>query len=93
MSEAKHTPGEWWAGTDEDANIVYDADSMRVAETTRDDGDDVQETANARLIAATPDLLALALRVVERFDGSTEPSEEALATQAKDVITKAKGAP
>lgn len=53
-----HTPGPWNAGTDEDANIVYDAQLDFVAETTRDDGDAEQEKANACLIAAAPALLA-----------------------------------
>lgn len=52
-----HTPGPWWAGTDEDAHMVYAGDCEAVADTLREDGDSITEAANALLIAAAPDLL------------------------------------
>lgn len=58
MSEFKGTPGPWSTGSDEDAHIVYDAALGYVADCGSDDGDAEAERANARLIAAAPDLLA-----------------------------------
>src|SRR3954447_9075192 len=54
---AEHSPPPWHTGTDEDAHIVYDDKCNFVADTGRDDGNSELETANARLIAATPKLL------------------------------------
>ncbi len=64
MSEVKHTPigGEWWPGSDDDANCVFTTqggdETKLVCEV--DDCDcnpDVQQ-ATTQLIAAAPDLLA-----------------------------------
>ena len=57
----KHTPGKWWAGSDDDAHMVYvtTEDGVEaVADAGRDDGDAEAEAANAQLMAAAPDLLA-----------------------------------
>lgn len=82
-----HTPGPWHTGTDEDANVVYDSDCGFVAETTRDDGDSVSESDNARLISAAPELLAACKKAKKRFDElgldwlgkGRDPLEEAIA--------------
>jgi hypothetical protein len=58
MAQATHSPAPWSTGTDEDGHVVYSADLEFVAECGSDDGDAEREAANARLIAAAPDLLA-----------------------------------
>jgi hypothetical protein len=65
-----HTPGPWFAGTDEDAHVIYNADESEVvADTLREDGDAETEAANARLVAAAPDLLAACESVLLLIDG------------------------
>lgn len=72
MSEqAKHTPGPWWVGLDEDGGLVYGVErdpdtgaesAAVVADTSREDGDEAIEGANAEVICravnAHADLLA-----------------------------------
>lgn len=63
---AAHTPGPWKTGlVEEDANVVYSESDRAIAYC---DGDDDSETddANARLIAAAPELLE-ALKRAERL--------------------------
>jgi hypothetical protein len=60
VSAPKHTPGPWVAA----ANKVYGPFQVRVAHCGRDSGLQTtpqEDDANARLIAAAPDLLEVAL--------------------------------
>ena len=64
MSEQKHTPGPWYSADDDHCHIRRDSDDAVIAEVFEDDGhcDPVHcrplpSRANARLIAAAPDLL------------------------------------
>ena len=62
MSEHKHTPGEWFARKDEGWkgwSVADDAHTL-IATVSDDDEhlhDNEQDEANARLIAAAPDML------------------------------------
>ena len=79
---SKHTPGPWHVGY----RRVYAATDETIA---RRDG--IDNPANARLIAAAPDLLAAAEGVAtERTDTQFTVSREAIAT-LRAAIRKAKG--
>jgi hypothetical protein len=78
MSDAKHTPGPWWlAGK---SQVRYGAGNRAgwVATVARQNRD-----ANARLIAAAPDLLAALRAVLDRDMRNTCTHEE---TQRGGVI-------
>ena len=104
-----HTPGPWIA----DGGCVWDSENGLVA-TTRDRADDLgfdaarlkpSEAANARLIAAAPDLLAALKAIValagfatEWNSGNMEQMPDKLPQldtktfcMARAAITKAKG--
>ena len=62
MSDAKHTPGPWHVA--DNGDDVRDAEERNVfLDVDRDEW-----PANARLIAAAPELLAALLNMVECFD-------------------------
>jgi hypothetical protein len=54
MSEAKYTPGPWWCNGDPVVATVSGARSIAFTDTK---GGGAEDVANARLIAAAPDLL------------------------------------
>jgi len=58
----KHTPGPWHVGGGQQAQIVYDKDGWGIANAVVFHRKHKQGStlANAKLIAAAPDLLALA---------------------------------
>ena len=84
---AQHTPGPW--RMDVEAEGVQGCRSIFADEqgicTTDGLYDDAEDLANARLIAAAPDGLALAYAVAEHFKDTDAP----LGQQARDFITKA----
>lgn len=88
---SKHTPGPW--SYQEWGRLILDSGQgssrLQVAtvalNTRRDEG-----TANARLIAAAPELLAAALLIVETIEGGpTRPADAISAIRA--AIAKATG--
>jgi len=94
-----HTPGPWTAtGHDGKQCVIIECTWGSVAKVLPVGAQD-QETANAQLIAAAPELLAalkFCLTWVETFDRQTGPksSEGPLFTsinQARAAITKAEG--
>lgn len=93
MSETKHTPGTWELWGRPDPSQVIAAPGTFVAQTVG--GNDV---ANARLIAAAPDLLELAtalLSAIEKFaitNTSDEDTIGVLSDAAREVIAAATGA-
>jgi hypothetical protein len=105
MSKEKHTPGPWVA-TDEMANdrsicvgdaAVWGPDGDMVADVHGNLALEGDAVANARLIAAAPDLLA-ALRAAKRYvEGAYEcafPDQEENAAVLRDVnaaIDKSEG--
>jgi len=79
---AKHTPGNWVVGEGKAARIVYASDSYAVADATVWHGGVEEAEANARLIAAAPDLLA-ALQVTRGQWIHSVNADECLAAIAK----------
>ena len=84
MSESKHAPGPWKAS--EDSSAVYDSNGDAVAVIF---GPVVSQEsdANARLIAAAPDLLAAAKHALTELAGKGTHAE----TLINATITKAEG--
>ena len=89
----KHTPGEWTQSKFANGNIVSKETGRLVANcmgysTNMDNGEHIKESlANAKLIAAAPELLEAlknCLFGVEKMIGWEEVSE-----QAKEAIKKA----
>jgi len=71
MTEAQHTPGPWPLSETGDGKryvigegLVSGPKGYEVAEVYSDDCDPAEAIANARLIAAAPDLLAALERLV-----------------------------
>lgn len=58
----KHTPGPWHIGM-KPGPMIYGSDSSQVADLRADLLDRGERAANAQLIAAAPDLLALLQRM------------------------------
>ena len=68
----KHTPGPWRVAGRETRNLPHSlvaADTLLARVYSKCFGDEVEETANARLIAAAPDLLAALKGVLADLDG------------------------
>ena len=95
MNETKHTPGPWHIG--KDPAHIYAGYTKHVA--TVHGGDclppDVSD-ANARLIAAAPDLLQSAKAFVTYATRESQPYEMTIAEQTafiamKNAIEKAEG--
>lgn len=91
--KAQHTPGPWTAnfGSREQGTsgaLIRDRVGI-VAEAYPRNPSGTEQTENARLIAAAPDLLA-ALQAVDRADAYTHERGEALA-KARAAIAKAIG--
>lgn len=93
----EHTPGPWHVG-ETATTIVFASDHYAVcdAKVFHHVRDDSEPAANARLIAAAPDLLA-ALRLFladERFQvtvGGNPNAVEQMLAQARAAIAKAEG--
>ena len=95
---SKHTPGPWKVSLMDDT-VVVDTNGAEVAEIDGDynhpDTWPMME-ANARLIAAAPDLLSIAMRLVALPGGAWFPARHAaeeaeLMTDARTVIAKVLG--
>jgi hypothetical protein len=88
------TPGPWFLRTG-DSHIVVcgsDGDSIAgLARTTPDRIDPSEQEANARLIAAAPDMLNQ-LRAVERWmSGYGTTTQSAMREKVRATIAKAEG--
>ena len=85
---SKHTPGPWKIvreGSSEPSPAIILAKYLRVIV---DHGEDFGDPSHdARLIAAAPDLLALAVSVAEHFTDTDAP----LGIQARTAIARAEG--
>lgn len=96
MKEFKGTPGPWSYLDDEPDWVTDSNDNIAVARVTRYNTDAKAQLANAKLIAASPDLLAALQSLVEIYDNdgscfyTTETKQRAL-DKAKVAINKALG--
>ncbi len=90
----KHTPGPWHIGM-KPGPMIYGSDSSQVADLRADLLDKGERAANARLIAAAPDLLALLQRMAdgEIMGGTFNHAETVHEYQklARAAIAKATG--
>lgn len=95
MSENKHTPGPWEVGDPKREDEFYgltdiikrnhpDAKRIRVLATTNWNFT-AEARANARLIAAAPDLLSALIGVLRVADRKTDEFDAARAAIAKAV--------
>lgn len=104
MSETKHTPGPWIyyvdaPTTEPDWHVVTTANKMRVIANVHIEPGNATDAANARLIAAAPELLAAARALVAYINSMPTDNEKcrvlstALNNSAgqalKDAIAKA----
>jgi hypothetical protein len=84
----KHTPGPWVIGKrDHDVVMVDTASGTAICDVY---GESDDRPANARLIAAAPDLLA-ALEDIARGDYSDPLCMKTPEQRAREAIAKAKG--
>ena len=101
--KTKHTPGPWRIQSEynygERISLWVDSDPRTHGDTksgvkiivSNFHGHNVDEiSANARLIAAAPDLLDVLADIVKSFDVESGPTQAELA-RAKYVIAKARG--
>ena len=97
MSEkTMHTPGPWFLGKiDREAGTIAvdcidkDGDEALMCILETADGIDPEDEADARLIAAAPELLDALKRVTEQLDEAY--GETYVVRQARAVIAKATG--
>lgn len=96
-TQNKHTPGPWTAtGHDGKQCVIIECDWGSVAKVLPIGAQD-QETANARLIAAAPDLLealedaAFLMRMAAKIAGPMQDSFKRSAEDAAKAIAKAEG--
>jgi len=78
---SKHTPGPW-VQTPWDATAIFDAKNLQVpiAQTYPADTSQKEAEANARLVAAAPQLLE-ALEAVLAYEGDDLPAPETFGTE------------
>jgi len=96
MSETSHTPGPWeaaergdYADFDGDSRVIL-GDDRRIA-VVQDSGS-IEDAANARLIAAAPDMLeALHTLIINNRMGVTGQLARAGWAKARAAISKAEG--
>jgi hypothetical protein len=72
MTQAKHTPGPWSVDRLDTDLVTADCDGMMICYTSNADRDESAEgtvEANARLIAASPKMLAALERLSSAIDG------------------------
>ncbi len=87
-----HTPGPWHVGGSNKATI-YDKYSQRIANSFEgvmvSQRSDAQCQANARLIAAAPDLLAACQAVLDEFPALDGPRIERIKAICRAAIARA----
>lgn len=88
MRTAKHTPGPWERLTFSNHELQADFAMVKIGERVHMVGYSGGDWANARLIAAAPELLEALEMVMRR--GRIDDSEEAM-NQVAAAIAKAKG--
>lgn len=98
MSGVKHTPGPWITFQPRgDGSVPVRTDGLGLTICYVHDGAICDAIANARLIAAAPDLLAIAIKSHEPYEGLSEddihslygPEEAELALSLRAALAKA----
>lgn len=87
MKTAKHTAGQWKEGT----GWIYAEDNGRTHVCTIPNYPYGDSEANAKLIAAAPDLLEVVELLIKIQDKHDSPINGILSTKARAAIAKAKG--
>lgn len=92
--DAKHTPGPWqiegkYRG-DDGSLYLSTMHPMPIFELVPIVGKEAEHLANARLIAAAPDLVE-ALRAIRKEARRNKPDPDQIWTLANDAIAKAEG--
>ncbi len=89
MKTARYAPGHWVVVSDE-KDCVSTAGPKALMELQDDEYIDCNTEANARLIAAAPELLE-SLEMFVRWEETGTPDSDFCFSQARAVIAKAKG--
>ena len=69
--KTKHTPGPW-ASHAEVAGVIYGPDGYQVCTTPRTTRRETERDANARLIAAAPDLASALQGIIPAYEAALE---------------------
>lgn len=80
-----HTPGPWQQIATKHRTLISSQEGHRVAEC------ESLSEADARLIAAAPELIAMLIRLVGAIDRMPSNSADGLADIARELIAKATG--
>jgi len=101
MSETKHTPGPWiyyadLPSTEPDWHIVTTANKLRLLANIHIEPGNAVDEANARLIAAAPELLAALEALLQAnypayYPALEPPTKDDARIVALSAIAKAKG--
>ena len=100
MTDTQHTPGPWHicevSAALNRSPLIRDAQGMALAETFRPNNSQasqINRDANARLIAAAPEILDALAEMLADADTLQEPyRNEAVCERARAAIAKATGA-
>ena len=92
MTQTKHTPAPWHVGG-KDEQIIYGEDGWAIADAKVYHGKDGHNSrANARLIAAAPELLAALESIIKAKDEGMILLDTGKSIKAaREAIAKAKG--
>ncbi len=91
--ESKHTQGEWVAIPDGNISVTIKCGDFKLATVTLRDWNPQSQgerNANARLIAACPELLAALEECVSMLDVAEFPEGNKCVSDARSAIAKAK---
>lgn len=96
MNEFKGTCGPWNYHDDEPDWVTDSSDNIAVARVTRYNTDANAQHANAKLIAASPDLLSALQQLLEIYDDQsgkvwTTSSKRRAMDNARSAVNKALG--
>lgn len=91
MSKTKHTPGPWYVESTKTTHFVLNENEVVICHT-EDPMILGDATANARLIAAAPELLEALYQAAKFFNvHASTPAEFKLRDYLEDAIAKATG--
>lgn len=91
MNNTKHTPGPWHIGM-KPGPMIYGSDSSQVADLRADLLDKGERAANARLIAAAPELLACLIDAVRCLEFAAPIIEAPENSAYRETIAQARAA-